>query len=180
MATISTDQLIAQTGTIDRGPMVQQIVPELMIKAADIIAAVDQIIAKYPDRTTDLLRLRDLKLNIARETYICDQIKDRCQRRVRVVNKEVLAWSKDKTFGPLLDNNLKLDRTRGRRLLKQWGEQRMRQAIDDYNEQLVPYQNSLLGSTGTWSAEERERHGKLNDMIREHNDLSNRLRPFIK
>ena len=176
----NTETLIQNTGTIKRSNACVQIVPELMIKAADIIKNTEMLIARNPKIADKLTELRNLKLDIARQTYVCDGIQDRINRASKATAPKVLEWAKDKSFAPLLDKTARIDMKKGKTLIKTWGPVRMKQALIDYNEQLVPYSNKLLGKAGEWSAAETKMVKELQDLQRQHNNLAMSLRGQIK
>lgn len=181
MALTGTAQkLVANTAAIKHGPHMEQIIPELVIEATNIIKSTEMVIERNPDLATELTRLRDLKLTIAREKYLCDLIQARIDRRTREVAREITTWSKDKTFGPLLGKDMKLDKRKGGSLVVKWGRDKMMRALNDYNEQLVPKANELLGTDGVWSPEERKQGERLQDLQREHNRLATELSSKIR
>jgi hypothetical protein len=175
-----TQTLIQQTGTIKHNDVMTQIVPELMIKAADIIKSVEMIIDRNPAHQDRLIEMRDLKLKIAHQTYVCDQIQNRITRASRDATPRVLEWAKDKSFGPLLGKDGLIDMKKCKALIKTWGPVRMKTALTEYNDQLVPHANKVLGKAGVWSAAETKKAKALQDLQRQHNALAMSLRGIIQ
>lgn len=171
--------LIQQTGTINRTDAITQFVPELMIKAADIIKSVEIVIDRHPQHQDRLIKLRDLKLQIVKQTYLCDQVQMRIDRVKRETATQVLEWAKNKSFGALLGKDGLLDMKKGQALIKSWGAVRMKSALQDYNDQLVPYANRIQGTEGVWSPAETQQARALQDLQRQHNALAMSLKKVL-
>ena len=68
---------------------------------------------------------------------------------------------------------------KGQALIKSWGAVRMKSALQDYNDQLVPYANRILGTEGVWSPAETQQARALQDLQRQHNALAMSLKKVL-
>ena len=176
----AVDTRIVEAGTIKFNEVMTQVVPELMYEAAQAINNFDQVVEKYPEHAFELNQILDLRLRIMKEKFLCDKIQDRINRIKRETAKTVIAWSKDKSFGPLLGKDGLVDMKKAKVLVQSKGKDYVMKAIEDYNEQLVPFANKTSGPKGNWSKEETAKATALQNLQREHNALATKMRHIIK
>jgi len=176
----AVDTRIVEAGTIKVNDVMTQVVPELMYEAAQAINNFDQMVEKYPEHSFELNKMLDLRLRIMKETYLCDRIQDRINRIKRETAKTVIEWSKDKSFGPLLGKDGLIDMKKAKSLTRTWPKEKIMQALNDYNEQLVPFANKTSGPKGQWSDNETAQATALQNLQREHNVLATKMRNIIK
>ena len=176
----AVDIRVQEAGTIKVNEVLTQIVPELMYEAAKAIQNHDLVVEKYPDHAFTLNKMLDLRLRIIKETYICDKVQDRINRIKRETAKIVIAWAKDKSFGPMLGKDGLVDMKKAKKLALSKGKDYVMKAVSEYNEQLVPFANKTSGPAGDWSKEERARATALQNLQREHNALAIQMRAVVK
>lgn len=178
--TAVADIRIVEAGTIKRNEVMTQVIPELVYKAAKCISNCDLVVEKYPEHAFELNQILDLRLRIMKEQYLCDEIHNRINRIKRDTAKTVIVWAKDKSFGPMLDKDGVVDMKKVRVLFQSKGKDYVIKAIEDYNQQLVPFANKTSGPKGDWSKEEKAQHLALQDLQRELNALVTKMHAFIK
>lgn len=178
--TAVADIRVVEAGTIKLSDVMTQVIPELMYEAAKCIRNHDLVVEKYPEHAFELNKMLDLRLRIMKETYLCDKIQDRINRIKRETAKTVLAWAKDKSFGPMLGKDGLIDMKKARALASSKGKAYVMNAITEYNEQLVPFANKTSGPEGDWSKEETAQATALQNLQREHNVLATKMRSIIK
>lgn len=176
----AVDIRVQEAGTIKVNEVLTQVVPELMYEAAKAIQNHDLVVEKYPEHAFVLNKMLDLRLRIIKETYLCDQINARVERIKREVAAKLVVWAKDKSFGPMLGKDGLIDMKKAKKLALSIGKDRVIKAVNDYNNQLVPYANELKGTKGDWSREESARATALQNLQREHNALAIQMRALIK
>jgi hypothetical protein len=178
--TAVADVRIVEAGTIKLNEVMTQVIPELMYDAAKAIKNHDLVAEKYPEHVAELNKMLDLRLHILKETYLCDKIQDRINGIKRETAKTVIAWAKDKSFGPMLGKDGLVDMKKARTLALSKGKDYVMKAITEYNEQLVPFANKTSGPQGDWSAEEKAQATALQNLQREHNAIATKMKVLIK
>lgn len=176
----AVDTRIVEAGTIKFNEVMTQVVPELMYEAAKCISNHDLVVEKYPEHAFELNQMLDLRLRIMKEKYLCDRIQDRINRIKSETAKTVIAWAADKSFGPLLGKDGLVDMKKAKALVQYKGKDYVMKAIEDYNQQLVPFANKTSGPKGDWSAEETAKATALQNLQREHNVLATKMRNIVK